>query len=186
MESSAARPTAADATAALHEAEASLDRLARGMVMPSWFFTAMAVAIATQIATTAAVFRGGDRAGLVLALGLTFFAAVAGAQLLRFRRRNGVWIGGLASRVVLGTGTVASVSYAVALTAAGWASLEGQWALVALCSISGGAAYALGGRRWLRTYRAQPAVHGRAESALWVSALSVPALAGLALLAASA
>ena len=83
--------------------------------------------------------------------GLAVFAAVAGVQLARFRRVNGVWLGGFASRVVLGTGTAASVSYAAALAAAIWAAFGDHWWLVALWSAVGGAAYALSGRRWMQT-----------------------------------
>ena len=118
----------------------------------------------------------------MLVAGLALFAAVAGLQLARFRRRNGVWLGGLASRVVLGTGTVASASYAIALGAAIWAAYDAQWWPVMLCSAGGGAAYALSGRSWIRTYREQPAMHGRGESATWLAVLGVAAVAGLALL----
>ncbi len=72
-----------------------------------------------------------------MAGGLAVFAAVAGVQLARFRRLNGVWLGGFASRVVLGTATAASVSYAVALAAAIWAAYGDRWGLVALWSAVG-------------------------------------------------
>jgi hypothetical protein len=180
MESTPERPTAAEASAALTDAEASRATLARGIATPSWFFTSMGAAIATQIATTAVGL--GDGTPWVLAAGLAIFAAVAGVQLARFRRLNGVWLGGFASRVVLGTGTPASASYAIALGAAIWAAYDARWWLVTFCAIAGGAAYALSGRRWLGAYRAQPAVHGRGESAAWLALLGVAALAGLALL----
>jgi hypothetical protein len=140
----------------------------------------MGAAVATQIATTSVGLGDGD--AWVLAAGLATFVAVAGVQLARFRRLNGVWLGGFASRVVLGTGTAASVSYVVALGAAIWVAYDARWWLVAVCSIAGGAAYALSGRRWLRGYRVQPAVHGRGESAAWLALLTVAAIAGLALL----
>ena len=180
MESKPERPTAAQASAALSDAEASRAALVHGIAMPSWFFASMGAAIATQIATTAVGL--GDGIGWALAAGLAIFVAVAGVQLARFRRLNGVWVGGFASRVVLGTGIPASVSYVVALGAAIWAAYEARWWLVALGSIAGGAAYALSGRRWLRAYRAQPAVHGRGESAAWLALLTIAAIAGLALL----
>lgn len=180
MESTPQRPTAAEAAAALTEAEASRSALAHGIATPPWFFTSMGAAIATQIATTAIGL--GDGALWALAAGLAVFAAVAGVQLARFRRRNGVWVGGFASRVVLGTGMAASVSYVVALGVAIWAAYEAQWWLVALCSIAGGAAYALGGRRWMRAYRAEPAVHGRGESAAWLALIAAVGVAGLVLL----
>ena len=180
MESTPERPTAAEASAALSDAEASRATLARGIATPSLFFTSISAAIATQIATTAVGL--GDDAPWVLAAGLAIFAAVAGVQLARFRRLNGVWLGGFASRVVLGTGTAASVSYAIALGAAIWAAYDARWWLVAVSAIGGGAAYALSGRRWMGAYRAQPALHWRGESAAWLALIGVVAFAGLAVL----
>jgi hypothetical protein len=180
MENTPERPTPRDAAAALRDAESSRARLAHGIAMPSWFFASLAVAVATQIATVAASLADGTAWALVT--GLAFFASVAGTQLVRLRRLNGVWLGGFASRVVLGSGTFASASYAVALAAAIWAAYGAWWWLVALCSVAGGAAYALAGRRWLRAYRAEPALHARGESAAWLALLSVPACAGLVLL----
>ena len=184
MESSRPRPTAAEAAAALAAAESARAGLADRIATPSWFFSSMGVVIAVQIATTAAGLGEGD--AVALAAGLALFAVVAGVQLARFRRLNGVWLGGFASRVVLGTGTAASVSYAIALAAAIWAATGAHWWLVALWSAAGGAAYALSGRRWMRTYRATPAVHGRGESLVWLTLLAVVALAGLVLLAVEA
>jgi hypothetical protein len=180
MESTPRPPTAAEATAALADAEASRAGLARGIATPSWFFTSMSVAIATQIAATAVAFGAGIP--WLPVAGLVVFVAVAGVQLARFRRRNGVWLGGFASRVVLGTGMAASLSYVVALGASIWAAYGSRWALVALWSAAGGAAYALSGRRWMRAYRAEPEVHGRGESVAWLALLSVVAVAGLVLL----
>jgi len=180
MESTPERPTAADASAALADAEASRAGLARGIATPAWLFTSMSVAIAAQIATTAVAF--GEGAPWLVVAGLVVFAVVAAVQLARFRRRNGVWLGGFASRVVLGTGTAASLSYAVALGAAIWAAYGSRWPLVALCSVAGGAAYALAGRRWMRAYRAAPDVHGPGESVAWLVLLVIVAVAGLVLL----
>lgn len=180
MESNPERPTAAEASAALTEAEASRATLAGAIATPSWLYASLGAAIATQIGTAA--FGLGDGAPRVLVIGLVLFAAVAGVQLARFRRLNGVWLGGFASRVVLGTGTLTSASYAIALGAAIWAAYDARWWLVAFWAIAGGAAYALSGRRWLGAYRAQPAVHGRGESAGWLALLGIAAVAGLALL----
>jgi hypothetical protein len=180
MESTPERPTAAEASAALTDAEASRATLVRALVMPSWLFASIGVAIAVQIATAAVGL--GDDEPWVLVAGLAVFLAIAGAQLARFRRLNGVWLGGLASRVVLGTGAAASSSYAIALGAAIWAAYEAQWWLMGLCAIAGGAAYAVSGRRWLTAYRAQPARRWRGESAAWLALLGVGAIAGLALL----
>ncbi len=180
MESMPEHPTAAAAHAALTDAEASRAGVARGLSLPSWFLVSLGAAIAVQIGT-AAVGLGGGAPWLVV-LGLGVFAAVAGAQLARFRRRNGVWLGGLASRVVLGTGMAASASYALALGAAIWAAYAEQWGLTAVCAVAGGAAYAWSGARWLSAYRAEPAVHSRGESAAWLALLGAAGLLGLALL----
>ena len=40
----------------------------------------------------------------------------------------------------------------------------------------------MSGRRWVRIYRGEPATHARGESAAWLAALGVLALAGLVLL----
>lgn len=174
------KPSGPEAAAALRDAEASRAAIAGGVATPSWFFTSMLIAIAVQIATTAVGL--GDGPVWVLVAGLGFFAAVAAVQLARFRRRNGIWLGGFASRVVLGTGTAASTSYAIAIGAATWAALAEQWWLVPLCALGGGAAYALSGLRWLRGYRAQPMARARGESAAWLALGGTAALAGLALL----
>jgi hypothetical protein len=174
------KPTAAEASAALLEAAAARARLADHVVTPSWLFASMSVAIAVQIATTAAGL--GDDAPWLIAGGLALFAAVAGVQLTRFRRVNGVWLGGFASRVVLGTATAASVSYTVALAAAIWAAYGDHWWLVALWSAMGGAAYALSGGRWMQTYRGDPAAHARGESLAWLTLVMAVAISGLAVL----
>lgn len=180
MENIPGRPTAAGAFAALTEAEASRAALARRIATPSWLFSSLGAAIATQIATTAVGL--GEGIPWLLAAGLVLFVAVAGVQLARFRRLNGVWLGGFASRVVLGTGTPASAAYVIALGAAIWAAFEAGLWLVTLWSLAGGAAYALCGRRWMDAYRAHPAVHGRGESAAWLALFGAAAAVGLVLL----
>jgi hypothetical protein len=180
MESKPPRPTVAEASAALLEAEATRATLADRIATPSWFFVSMTLAIAVQIATTASGL--GADAPWLIAVGLAVFAAVAGVQLVRFRRRNGVWLGGFASRVVLGTATTASVSYAVAVAAAIWAAYGDHWWLVVLWSAAGGAAYALNGRRWMHRYSGDPAAHARGESLAWLALLTAAALGGLAVL----
>jgi hypothetical protein len=182
MENMTGSPTAEQAAAALSDAEASRARLARRIAVPSWFFTSMAVAVTVQIATTALGLSDQTWRRLVPLAGVVVLAAVAGVQLARFRRLNGVWLGGFASRVVLGTGIAASLSYAAALGIALWSALEGQWALMVFSAIAGGGAYALSGRRWLRTYRREPALHSRGESAAYLTAVALVAIAGLALL----
>jgi hypothetical protein len=180
MESKTPRPTAAEAAVALLDAEAARARLADRIVTPSWCFASMGVAIAVQIATTAAGL--GDGLPWLIAAGLAVFAAAAAVQLLRFRQVNGVWLGGFASRVVLGTATIASASYTVALAAAIWAALADLWWLVALWSAVGGAAYALSGGRWMQRYRGDPAAHAPGESLAWLALLAAVAIGGLAVL----
>jgi hypothetical protein len=178
------KPSRREAAAALGDAEASRAAIADRVATPSWFFASMLVAISVQIATTAVAV--GDGPVWLLVAGLAFFAAVAAVQLARFRRLNGVWLGGFASRVVLGSGTAASSSYVIALGAASWAAFEQRWWLVLVCALGGGAAYALSGLRWLRGYRTQPMARARGESAVWLVLGGTAALAGLVLLLTSA
>jgi hypothetical protein len=183
MENTARTPTPEEASAALLDAEDSRARLARSIAVPSWFFSSLGAAIAVQIATTSLGL--GDDAGWArgaLVAGLAALVVVAVVQLVRFRRLNGVWLGGFASRVVLGTGGAASGSYAATAAIAIWGALDGRWWLVAVGSLAGGAAYGLSGRLWLRAYRAEPAQHGRGQPAMWLAAVTIAAIAGLALL----
>jgi hypothetical protein len=183
MENMRKHPDAAEASTALSEAEASRAALAQHVTTPSWFFTSIGAAIAVQIGSLA-VGVGATSPGTLAALvaGIVALAAVAGWQLARFRRLNGVWLGGFLSHVVLGTSSLASASYALASVAAILAAFDAQWWLVAIWSTIGGAAYALSGRRWLRAYRAEPARHAQAESALQLAVMTAAALAALALL----
>jgi hypothetical protein len=175
--------TAADAAAALSDAEASRAALAQSVETPSWFFTALGVAIAVQIATAAlGVADPSPWTLAALAAGIGLLAVVGGAQLARFRQLNGVWLGGLASRVVFGNERLVAVAYTLALGAAIWAAFGSRWWLVIAWSIIGGAAYALCGRRWLRAYRAEPVGHARGDSLVWFGLLAVAALAGFAFL----
>jgi hypothetical protein len=156
--------------------------LVRGVVVPSFFGAAIGAGITVQIATTAlGVADIGGWAGCRLPAGVVVFVLVAGVELARFRRVNGVWLGGFASRVVGGTATVASASYVLSLGAAVWVAFDRAWWLVALCAAAGGVAYACSGRRWLRTNRAEPAAHGRGESAAVLAVLVIVAIAGLVL-----
>ena len=176
-------PSTAEASAALNDAEEARATLAQSTKMPSWFFASLGAAIAVQIATTAVGVAGPSSSTLTaLAFGIAILVAVAGMQLARFRQLNGVRLGGLLSRVVLGTGTLASASYAVAGTAAILGAFDKRWWLVATASIVGGALYALNGRLWLRAYRTEPASHALGDSLTWLALLTVAALAGLALL----
>ena len=178
MESSSTPPTRAQASAALAEAEATRAKVAGDVVLPSGFTASIGAAISVQIATTAVA--AGEGPLWVLAAGLVIFTVVAGVQLLRFRRRNGVWLGGLVDHAVLGNGAVASWSYAAGFVVAFAAARSGLWWLVALASLFAGAGYAFAGRRWMKAYRAAPQEHGRGTSATWLAASAVAA--GLLLL----
>jgi hypothetical protein len=187
METSSGSPTPGEAAAALAGAEAGRTSLADRIEMPRGFFASIGAAIALQVATTAVGLAAGVTSEktwgwLLLAAGWLAFLAVAAVQLLRFRTLNGVWLGGLVSRVVGGTATAASLSYTAALGGATWAAFVDVWWLVPVCAVAGGAAYALSGMAWVRTYRAEPAAHGRGESALWLVVLVVLAVALLVLL----
>ena len=174
------RPTPAEAAAALSEADASRARVADAITMPSWFDASLGAAVAVHLAATA-VGVAEERIG-TLAAGLAVFAAVAGVQLVRFRRLNGVWLGGFASRVVFGTSPAASISEAAGLAGAIWAAYAEAWWLVALCSVAGGVGYALSGRRWLRAYRAEPEDHARGESPALLALVVAIAVAGIVVL----
>ena len=70
-----------------------------------------------------------DDRGWALAIvlgGVALFVLVAAIQLVRFRQLNGVWLGGPASRVVLGTAPAASMSYALALGGSIWGAFNGR------------------------------------------------------------
>jgi hypothetical protein len=182
MENSEPSPTPEEAAAALVEAEASRTHLAGTLALPSFFYAAIGAAVAVQIATSAFSITD-DRVGAPIRLGgVALFVLVAAIQLLRFRQLNGVRLGGLASRVVLGTATAASISYAFAFGASAWAAFNRMWWLAAVCAVAGGAAFALSGRRWWRRYQGDPASHSRGESAGWIAILGAVAVAGLVLL----
>ncbi|UZN03232.1 hypothetical protein [Cellulomonas sp. S1-8] len=188
MENIGDSPTPAEAAAALADAEEARTSLAHRLVVPSFFSLSIGTAIAVQIATTAlGVADAGHSgvwhpAGWLMASGLVALAAVATVQLVRFRRLNGMWLGGFASRVVGGTAAAASISYVLTFGAAIWAAFAGEWGLMALCSLAGGIAYAMSGRRWVRMYRGEPASHARGESAAWLAVMVALALTGLVLL----
>jgi hypothetical protein len=168
-----------EASAALADAEAARTRLTGALRLPSHFHLAIGAAIAVQIGTGAAGLTG--KVPLLIA-GVAVFVLVAGVQLARFRRLNGVWLGGLASRVVFGTANASSLAYTAGLTLAAWAAFRGWWWLVVVAAIGGGAGYAASGRHWLRVYRADPAAHGRGEPAWQLAALGAVVVVGLVFL----
>jgi hypothetical protein len=174
-----------DAGSQLAEAEAVRSRLAGRLRLPTWFHSSIGAAVAIQIGTTAIVPAGpgpGLPGFLILAGGVAVFVAVAAVQLARFRRLNGVWVGGLASRAVLGTATLSSCVYAVSLAASLWAGLAGLWWLSVLAAAAGGAGYALSGRRWWAAYQRDPVKNAQGESTIYLASIVVLALVALVVL----
>jgi hypothetical protein len=183
MESTGPSPRPDEAAALLADADESVAEWTGRLRLPPLFHTAIGAAIAVQIATAAyGIAVDTPRARLALGAGLLVFAAAAIVQLLGFRARNGVWVSGLASRVVLGSGNTSTTAYLFAFAAAVWAAFEGRWWLVGLSAIVGGAAYTLGGRHWWRQYQRDPSTHSRSASLAFTGGAVVVALAGLALL----
>ncbi|MEO6413051.1 MAG: hypothetical protein ABIO48_10745 [Pedococcus sp.] len=183
MESTDPAPRPDEAAALLAEADESVAQWAGRLSLPPLFHSAIGAAIAVQIATAAyGIAVDTPRARVALGAGLLVFAATAVVQLLRFRARNGVWVSGLASRVVLGTGNASTTAYLLAFGAAVWAAFEDRWWLVGLSAIVGGAAYTLGGRHWWRQYQGDPSAHSRSASLAFTAGAVVVALAGLVLL----
>jgi len=179
----ATTPTPDEAAAALREAESSRDQFSGDLVLPRGFHVALGVAIAIQVLTAAIGIAEQSTPGAGLAVvGAIAFLAVGIDQLVRFRRLNGVWLAGLASRVVFGTGALASTGYALALAIAVWTAFEEVWWLTVLSAVAGGVAYAVGGIRWMRAYRGDPVRFGRGESALLLGLMAVPLVVGAVLL----
>lgn len=177
MENNREVPTPEEAAAALSEAAAARSALVGAISAPSGFFVLLGAAIAVHLAAVAAGLARGDT--VLIACGVVIFLVVAVVLLVRFRRANGVALGAFTSRVVLGTGALASVSYAAGLALAIWAGYAGVTWLIVVASVLGGAGYAVGGLRWLRSYRRQPEVLGQ-ERPAW-EALLVVAVTGLGL-----
>ena len=174
-----------DPAADLAAAEAAGQRLAGSLRLPSWFHTSLGAAIAVQIGTAA--YGIADQSGpgmLVPVAGFLVFLVVAGVQVLRFRRLNGVRVDGLVSRAVLGTSTVSSLAYAAGFAGALWAAFEGSPWLAAVAAVAGGAAYAASAHLWWRSYQRDPAGHARAESRATLLGYGLVAVAALMLLVA--
>src|SRR3954452_21830052 len=144
METSGSRPTPDEAAAALLDAGSARDQLSHRLTLPSWFHTSIGLAVVVQIAALAVGVADQSSAGIALAVaGLVPFVLVAVVQLVAFRRLNGVWVGGLASRVVFGADAAISTAHFVGVGAAMWAAFEERWWLVSLCPIATGVGYAL-------------------------------------------
>jgi hypothetical protein len=166
MESSKLPITPSEAQAAIADAESARARLTSSLRLPSYFYSSIGVAIATQIGTGAAGIASQETWGFAVAVGgVLVFVLVAAVQLTRFRRLNGAWVRGLASQVLLGTAGLASVTYTAAFGLATWAALASAAWLTAIAAVAGGAVYAWAGRRWWRSYQGAPAEHSRGEQA---------------------
>jgi hypothetical protein len=177
MENSHDGPSSHEAAAALRQAEISRATLAHAIVSPPSLFVSLGAAVAVQIAA-AALGLGTGEVWIVVA-GAALLVVVAGGHVFRFAAVNGVWLGGFVGRVVLGTGTGASLAYAVPLAVAIWSGYGARSWLVAVCAVAGGAAYAFCGWRWMRDYRDRPEHLGRGESTLWLVGLDLAAIGGL-------
>jgi hypothetical protein len=172
-----------DPEATLAAAEQSRARLVADIALPAGYETAMGIAIAVQIAAAAVGLTVDEAwAGPLVLLGVAVFVGVAAVQLARFRALNGVWLGGFASHVVLGTAAAASVAYAAALFGALAAASQEQWWLIGLLSIAGAVGYVASGRRWMDRYRGDPATHGPGETIMWLLSITALAVSGYVLL----
>ena len=170
-----------DPAAELAAAESARQRLAGSLHTPSWFYTSLGVATAVQIGA-AAYALSDDASGprlIAAPVGLLVFAAVAAVLWLRFRRLNGVRVGGLFSRALMGTSSLAVGAETVGLGAAIWAAMVGQWWLAVLASVAGGVGYAVGARLWWRDYQRDPAAHAHGYSRATLAVVGLAAVVGL-------
>ncbi|ALV43368.1 hypothetical protein AU252_21180 [Pseudarthrobacter sulfonivorans] len=172
-----------DPRTALAGADQARQRLTTGLRLPTGFYLVFAIAVAVQLCTAAYGIAAQTVAGLALVLaGLAVFLGVASLMLHRFRRINGARVDGLATQVVLAAGASASLHYLGALAAGIWAAFESLWWLVALASVAGGIACAVGAPRWRHAYRHDPAAHASGASPRLLGALAVVACLGFAAL----
>ncbi|WP_377639738.1 hypothetical protein [Oryzobacter terrae] len=168
-----------DPRSLLAVADQSRQRLVGELRLPAGLLPVLAAAVAAQIATAAWGIADQSVTGLgVVAAGLAVFLGVAAAALHRFRRANGVRVDGLASRVVLGSGTIASTAYLGSLAAAVWAAFSQTWWVVGVAAVAGGVGYALGARQWWHAYRQDPVPHARGASPRVLAGLAVAACLG--------
>jgi hypothetical protein len=180
MESDDVRQGPDDPSATLAVADEARTRLAASLRLPTGLHPALAAAVAVQVATAAYGVADHAAVGLAVALvGVTIFLGVAAVILQRFRRINGVRVDGLASQIVLGAGTTATVCYMVAFGAATWAAFEERWWLVGSSALVGGVGYAFGAFRWWQAYRHDPAAHVGGVSPRTLAALAVVVCVGL-------
>jgi len=179
MESMSALPS--DPAAELAAAETARQRLAGSLRTPSWFYTSLGVAVALQIGLTAYGLSD-DASGprlIAIGVGALVFAAVAAVLWYRFRRLNGVRVGGLFSRALMGTSNRSVLAETLGLGAAVWAAMVGHWWLAVLASIAGGVGYAVSARLWWRDYQRDPAAHARGDSRATTVVIGLAAVVGL-------
>jgi hypothetical protein len=183
MESTSALPS--DPSSELAAAEAARQRLAGSLRLPSWFHVWLGGAVTVQIWSAAYGLPDQTGPGIaVLAAGYVLFVAVAWWQVARFRRFNGVRVGGWVSRAVLGTSTWSSLAYCAGFGGAVWAAFVGQPWLAALAGAAGGAGYAVSAHLWWQAYRRDPGGHARGESRATLVLYGLVAVAGLVALVA--
>jgi hypothetical protein len=149
--------------------------------LPKGLFPALAVVIAVQVGAAGFGIAAQTTAGLALALaGTAVFLGVAALILVQFRRLNGVRLDGLASRIILGTGTPSTLVYMGTFATATWAAFESRWWLVATAAVVGGAAYSVSALLWWRAYRINPVERAggtsreRSRCSLWRRAWGLP------------
>lgn len=167
-----------EARDALDQASAARHHMSDGLRLPSYFYSSIGLAIAVQIATMGVAISGpvSPRASfLALMGGIVMFLVLAAVPLWRFRRLNGAWVAGLASRVVLGTSFHSSLVYGLGMCAAAFAGLERAWWAVAASAILTGVGYAWAGQRWWAAYRKDPQGHLPDDS--WATTVALVVLA---------
>jgi hypothetical protein len=172
-----------DPRSVLAAAARARDRLATGLRLPTGLFPALAVAIAVQVGAAAYGIAAQTTAGLSVVLaGAAVFLGVAALILVQFRRINGVRVDGLASAIILGTGTTSTLVYMGTFAAATWAAFESSWWLVVTAAVVGGTAYSLSAFLWWRAYRLNPVERAGGASPRTLALLAVAASVGFAVL----
>ena len=183
MESKALPQQPDDPSSVLAAADRARDRLADGLRLPKGLFPALAMAIAVQVGAAAYGIAAQTTAGLAVVLaGATVFLGVAALVLVQFRRINGVRLDGLASTIILGTGTTSTLVYMGTFAAATWAAFESRWWLVVTAAVVGGAAYSLSAFQWWRAYRINPVERAGGASPRTLALLALAAGVGFVVL----
>ena len=183
MESMPSSQHPSDPSAVLASADRARDRLASGLRLPRGLFPVLAVAIASQVGAAAYGIAAQTSAGLAVVLaGAALFLGAAALVLVQFRRVNGVRVDGLASTIILGTGTASTLVYMGTFAAATWAAFGSRWWLVVVAAAVGGTAYSLSALRWWRAYRRDPVERAGGASPWMLALLALGACAGFAVL----